>query len=166
MSSKEEKVPKNSGSFPEWDAGYPKSMGENLLNCYPVPNDYLIGRLVRNKLPPLKLSKTHTDLLFFLFTCLSSDFCQLAAARLLFERGWRYNTASMVWVARWPGVQPHHKTEEWEEGLYQYFDTQQWKRVPGWFRLNYSQLAERPNMTADEKLLELSGEGNGDFSWK
>ena len=48
-----------------------------------------------------------------------------------------------VWLARWPGVSPEKKTEDWEEGLYQYFDVKVWKKIPGWFRLNYEQLADK-----------------------
>merc|ERR1719347_738126 len=147
MSAKEDRGPLRLVGLEasEWDPELPASLPDNLLASSPVPAEYLVGRLVRNKLPPLKLSKCHTDLLFFLFSCLSSDLCQLSAARLLFERGWRYHRLSGVWVALWPGVQPQQKGEEWEEGLYQYFDTTQWKRLPGWFRLNYSQLAEKPS---------------------
>ena len=46
----------------------------------------------------------------------------------------------LIRLARWPGVTPEKKTVEWEEGLYQYFDVKVWKRIPGWFRLNYEQL--------------------------
>ena len=65
------------------------------------------------------------------------------AANLLFERGWRYHKLDLVWLARWPGVNPDKKTVEWEEGLYQYFDVKVWRRIPGWFRLNYDQLGGR-----------------------
>ena len=49
-------------------------------------------------------------------------------------------------LARWPGVTPEKKTVEWEEGLYQYFDVKVWKRIPGWFRLNYDQLGNVSNV--------------------
>ena len=46
-------------------------------------------------------------------------------------------------MARWPGVMPEKKTVEWEEGLYQYFDVKVWRRIPGWFRLNYEYLGTK-----------------------
>ena len=102
-----------------------------------------VARVVGGKLPNVKLQNCHTDLLFFLFYSYQEDYLQLVAANLLFERGWRYHKLDLVWLARWPGVNPDKKTVEWEEGLYQYFDVKVWRRIPGWFRLNYDQLGRR-----------------------
>ena len=82
-------------------------------------------------------------MLFFLFYSSQGDKLQLVAAGFLFDRGWRFHMVDRVWLARWPGVSPEKKTEDWEEGLYQYFDVKVWKKIPGWFRLNYEQLADK-----------------------
>jgi len=98
----------------------------------------------------VELQRSHTDLLFFLFYAGHGDRLQLTAASLLFERGWRFNIPNQVWLARWPGITPTEKTTEWEEGLYQYFDHRVWRRIPAHFRLHYSELAEKTNVTAED----------------
>jgi len=129
-----------------------------LIQSYPVPDEYVVSRVVGAKLPNVKLHNCHTDLLFFLFYSYQEDYLQLVASGLLFERGWRYHKVDQVWLARWPGVSPEKKTVEWEEGLYQYFDVKVWRRIPGWFRLNYNQLAERSGITEhDISLKQIFG---------
>jgi len=134
----------------EWDQEIGGLMSCSLIESYPVPDEYMVARVIGNKLPPVKLTSCHTDLLFFLFYSFQEDYLQLVAASLLFERGWRYHKQDCVWLARWPGVTPEKKTVEWEEGLYQYFDVKVWKRIPGWFRLNYDQLAEKTGVSEQD----------------
>jgi len=121
-------------------------MPPSLTESHPAPDEYLVTKVIGSKLPPIKLHNCHTDLLFFLFYSFQSDKQQLVAAGLLFDRGWRYHKVEQIWLARWPGLVPEKKSQEfdWEEGLYQYFDVKLWKRVPGWFRLYYDKLAEKP----------------------
>jgi len=127
----------------DWDPSFPTLEPSSLLDPHPVPDEYMVAKVIGGKLPPIKLPNCHTDLLLFLFYAWQEDTTQLVAASLLFERGWRYHTVDKVWLARWPGVTPEKKTTDWEEGLYQYFDVKVWRRIPGWFRLNYVQLAEK-----------------------
>jgi len=122
-------------------------MPPSLTESHPVPDEYLVTKVIGSKLPSIKLHNCHTDLLFFLFYSFQSDLQQLVAAGLLFDRGWRFHKVEELWLARWPGLAPERKGPEleWEEGLYQYFDVKAWKRIPGWFRLHYDKLAERPH---------------------
>jgi len=130
----------------DWDPSFPRLEPSSLLDPHPVPDEYMVAKVIGGKLPPIKLPNCHTDLLLFLFYAWQEDTTQLVAASLLFERGWRYHTVDKVWLARWPGVTPEKKTTDWEEGLYQYFDVKVWRRIPGWFRLNYVQLAEKTDL--------------------
>jgi hypothetical protein len=41
-------------------------------------------------------------------------------------------------------MMPEEKTQCCEEGVYQYFDVREWRRIPGWFKLNYCELAKKP----------------------
>lgn len=138
----------------DWDPSFPVLQPSSLLDPHPVPDEYMVAKVIGGKLPPIKLPKCHTDLLLFLFYACEEDTTQLVAASLLFERGWRYHTVDKVWLARWPGVTPEKKTTDWEEGLYQYFDVKVWRRIPGWFRLNYVQLAEKSGTLEQEASLQ------------
>ena len=126
----------------DWEPELIGLLSGGLLESHPIPDEYMTSRVIGQKLQPVKLLSCHTDLLFFLFYAFQEDMLQLVSATLLFERGWRYHKQDQVWLARWPGVTPERKTGEWEEGLYQYFDVKVWKRIPGWFRLNYDQLGK------------------------
>ena len=119
-------------------------MPPSLTESHPVPDEYLVTKVIGSKLPNIKLHNCHTDLLFFLFYSFQNDLQQLVAAGLLFDRGWRYHKVDELWLARWPGLAPERKGIEmdWEEGLYQYFDVKAWKRIPGWFRLHYDKLGK------------------------
>jgi len=140
-----------------WNPSFPLPETDSLLQSYPVPDEYMVAKVIGGKLPDIKLPNSHTDLLFFLFYGWQGDTTQLTAASLLFDRGWRYHKVEKVWIARWPGVTPEKKTVEWEEGLYQYFDVKAWKRIPGWFRLVYSQLAEKTTVIdVDGSMRKLS----------
>ena len=55
---------------------------------------------------------------------------------------------------RWPGVRPEEKTSQYEKGLYQYFDVETWRRIPGWFKLEYSQLADKTLVPEDLKTVD------------
>ena len=136
-----------------WNPGYPTREPASLLSSHPVPDEYMVTKVIGAKLPLIKLANCHTDLLLFLFYAWQEDITQLVAASLLFERGWRFHTVEKIWIARWPGVTPENKTTEWEEGLYQYFEVKTWRRVPGWFRLVYSQLAEKTEILEKDLVL-------------
>jgi len=138
----------------DWEPELVSLFSGSLIESYPIPDEYMTSRVIGQKLQPVKLLSCHTDLLFFLFYAYQEDMLQLVSATLLFERGWRYHKQDRVWLARWPGVTPERKTKEWEEGLYQYFDVKVWKRIPGWFRLNYDQLAEKPAVTEKDICLK------------
>jgi len=138
-------------SPPKWLPQFPTPPVASLFDiCPEVPDEYLTANRIRGKLPTVELQRSHTDLLFFLFYAGHGDRLQLTAASLLFERGWRFNIPNQVWLARWPGITPTEKTPEWEEGLYQYFDHRVWRRIPAHFRLHYSELAEKTNVTAED----------------
>ena len=137
-------------ALPPWNPDLPPAPYSSLLDHYPVPHEYLTNKTITAKLPPLDLRTSHTDLLFFLFYAGHCDSLQLTAASHLFSRGWRYNTKDRVWLARWPGITPTEKTLEWEEGLYQYFEPQVWRRIPAQYRLLYSELAEKEGAAAEE----------------
>jgi len=145
----------DSQDLPFWDPSFPVIKPDCLLHSHPVPDEYMVAKVVGGKLPPIKLVNCHTDLLFFLFYVWAADAMQMMAASLLFERGWRFHMVEKVWLARWPGVTPERKTTDWEEGLYQYFDVKVWRRIPGWFRLNYVQLAEKTGLVEENNPIPV-----------
>ena len=61
-----------------------------------VPEEYLMPSNKSASLPRPNSAEFHwcTDTLFFLFYLAPRDSLQLHAAAKLFEKGWRYNTAS------------------------------------------------------------------------
>eukprot|EP00088_Acartia_fossae_P045184 TRINITY_DN4842_c0_g1_i10.p1 TRINITY_DN4842_c0_g1~~TRINITY_DN4842_c0_g1_i10.p1 ORF type:complete len:341 (-),score=77.97 TRINITY_DN4842_c0_g1_i10:679-1701(-) len=118
-----------------------------------TPPEYMMSHIIGDRIRPINIRQEHTDLLFFIFYTMQGDALQLVAASLLFERGWRYHKQQRIWLARWPGVRPEEKTASFERGLYQYFDLANWKRIPGWFRLDYCHLAEKTGVPEDLKTL-------------
>merc|ERR550519_1830936 len=124
-----------------------------LIEDFPVPEEYRVSKFIGEKLPKINIRQERTELLFFTFYSSLGDALQLVAASLLFERGWRYYKQDCIWLARWPGVRPEDKTSQYEKGLYQYFDVETWRRIPGWFKLEYSQLALRTSRPEDLKTV-------------
>lgn len=118
-----------------------------------LPAEYRMSPVIGDRIRPINVRQEHTDLLFFLFYSLHGDALQLVAASLLFERGWRFHKQDRLWLARWPGVKPEEKTVLYEKGLYQYFDVATWKRIPGWFRLDYCHLADKTLVPEDLKTM-------------
>jgi len=108
-----------------------------------VPDEYLMPSNKSASLPRPNSSDFHwcTDTLFFLFYLAPRDSLQLHAAAKLFEKGWRYNMVSKVWLARWPGVSPEFRTASLEKGTYQFFDVGKWTITPCNMVLKYSELA-------------------------
>jgi len=129
------------------------STGGILSQDMSVPKEYLMSHVIGDRIRPINIRQEHTDLLFFLFYSMNWDALQLVAASLLFERGWRFHKQDGIWLARWPGVKPEEKTALYEKGLYQYFDVVTWKRIPGWFRLDYCYLADKTLVPEDLKTL-------------
>ena len=86
-----------SSQVAEWEQEVGGLLSCSLIESFPVPDEYMVARVVGNKLPPVKLTSCHTDLLFFLFYSFQEDYLQLVAASLLFERGWRYHKQDCVW---------------------------------------------------------------------
>jgi len=118
-----------------------------------IPPEYLMSSVIGDRIRPINIRQEHTDLLFFIFYTMHGDALQLVAASLLFERGWRFHKQQRIWLARWPGVRPEEKTNTFEKGLYQYFDLASWKRIPGWFRLDYCHLVEKTIVPEDLKTM-------------
>jgi len=158
-SNHSETIDEDIGDLHSWDPSFPVIKPESLLQSHPVPDEYMVAKVIGGKLPPIKLVNCHTDLLLFLFYVWAADTMQQMAASLLFERGWRFHMVEKVWLARWPGVTPERKTTDWEEGLYQYFDVKVWRRIPGWFRLNYVQLAEKTDLIEETNLIPVLSRG-------
>lgn len=110
---------------------------------YPVPSEYLVNSLIRDKLTQITLKRYHEDTIFFLFYMFPNDMLQLAAAIELYSREWRYHKEEKVWVTRAPGVAPTEKTNSYERGTYIIFDPQNWRRVPREFVLKYELLESK-----------------------
>ncbi|CAE1291856.1 CNOT2 [Acanthosepion pharaonis] len=109
-----------------------------------LPNEYLTNAYIKQKLPPIKLSRYNEDLLFYLFYIYCEDTIQVAAAYELYQREWRYHKTEQVWLERIPGISPVTITDSWEQGTYFYFDVVTWRKHPKQFRIEYSQLEEKP----------------------
>ena len=81
----------------DWTPEFGGLMPGSLIESYPVPDEYMVAKVIGPKLPSIKLRNCHTDLLFFLFYSFQEDELQLLAASLLFERGWRYHKQDQVY---------------------------------------------------------------------
>jgi len=141
------------GEVSSWGPPSSVSSGGLFTQDLSVPTEYKMSPIIGDRVRPINIRQEHTDLLFFLFYSLHGDALQLVAASLLFERGWRYHKQERVWLARWPGVKPEEKNVLYEKGLYQYFDVATWKRIPGWFRLDYCHLSEKTLVPEDLKTM-------------
>ena len=111
-----------------------------------VPPEYLTNVFIREKLAPIKLNRYGDDLLIYLFYMNGGDVLQLAAAAELYTRNWRYHKEEKVWIIRAPGMEPVVKTNTYERGTYYFFDSQNWRKVPKEFLLEYDKLEERPHL--------------------
>lgn len=115
---------------------------------YPVPPEYLVNSMVRDKLNNLTLKRYHEDTIFFLFYMFPNDVIQMAAAIELYSREWRYHKEERVWITRPPGITPSEKTNSYERGMYYMFDAQQWRRIPREFVIEYDRLESKPSIEA------------------
>lgn len=113
---------------------------------YPVPSEYLVNSIIREKLAQIQLKRYHEDTIFFLFYMFPNDVLQMAAAAELYSREWRYHKEEKVWITRAPGMPIIEKTQTYERGTYYFFDPHNWRRVPKEFYLEYDRLESKPNL--------------------
>jgi len=108
-------------------------------STFELPEEYRLSQFVADRLPPL--NRWTTEVLFFLFYTAVGDKMQMMAANMLHEKGWRYNMATGLWVARFPNQPPEHRTDLFEKGVYQCFDVGKWENETVAMVLHYNQLA-------------------------
>lgn len=111
-----------------------------------VPDEYMTHNHIRDKLPPLRLSKVSEDVLFYLFYNCPNEIYQVAAACELYHREWRFHKSEQVWLTRsqYGGVK--EQTQAYEKGHYNVFDQMQWRKIPKELKLEYNQLEEKPKL--------------------
>ncbi|CAF0721278.1 unnamed protein product, partial [Brachionus calyciflorus] len=114
---------------------------------FPVPTEYIINFQIKDKLAPIDLTRYHEDTLFYLFYMNGGDLIQLQAAGALFDHDWRYHTEKRVWLTKVPGLEPHQKDGSFERGIYTLFDVSQWRKVQMEMSIEYSKLAEKPQLS-------------------
>eukprot|EP00007_Cunea_sp_BSH-02190019_P004178 CAMPEP_0174229996 /NCGR_PEP_ID=MMETSP0417-20130205/835_1 /TAXON_ID=242541 /ORGANISM="Mayorella sp, Strain BSH-02190019" /LENGTH=470 /DNA_ID=CAMNT_0015307613 /DNA_START=57 /DNA_END=1466 /DNA_ORIENTATION=- len=92
-----------------------------------------------------KMTEFSDETLFYMFYNLPRDRLQIAAARELFRRDWRYHKEMQRWFSRVPDTEPLLKTQTYERGTYVYFDPLTWEQVRKYnFVLMYNQLDNAP----------------------
>lgn len=74
------------------------------------------------------------------------DILQLQAAAVLYDHDWRYHTEKRIWLTKVPGLEPQQKTDLFEKGSYTVFDVIQWRRVQLDLTIEYSKLANKPQI--------------------
>ncbi|CAI2336379.1 unnamed protein product [Caenorhabditis sp. 36 PRJEB53466] len=111
-----------------------------------VPDEYITHNHIRDKLPPLRLSKVSEDVLFYLFYNCPNEIYQVAAACELYAREWRFHKSEQVWLTRsqYGGVK--EQTGTYEKGHYNVFDQMQWRKIPKELKLEYKELEDRPKL--------------------
>ncbi len=120
----------------------------------PVPSEYIVNSQIKEKLPPIDISRYQEDLLFYLFYMNGGDFIQLQAAAALYERDWRYHTEKRVWLTKQQGIDPQQKTNTFEKGVYIVFDVTQWKKISMEMIVEYTKLAEIPIINSSQRPLQ------------
>jgi NOT2/NOT3/NOT5 C-terminal len=92
-----------------------------------------------------KMSQFSDETLFYIFYSMPKDILQLAAARELYSRDWRYHKELQRWFTRVRGSEPQVKTHTYERGSYIYFEPRSWeKQRKSNFLLMYDKLEDAP----------------------
>jgi len=108
-----------------------------------VPDEYLTNGLIRDKLPQIKVNKLSEDVLFYIFYNCPGQVYQLAAAKELYTRDWRYHKLDGVWLTRSVFGTIKEQTSEYEKGSYNIFDPIQWRKIPKEMTLEYKVLEDK-----------------------
>uniref|UniRef100_A0AC34FRT6 NOT2/NOT3/NOT5 C-terminal domain-containing protein n=1 Tax=Panagrolaimus sp. ES5 TaxID=591445 RepID=A0AC34FRT6_9BILA len=109
-----------------------------------VPDEYRTSNHIKDKLPPIKLSKLGDDTLFYLFYNCPGEAYQMVAAHELYARDWRYHKTMAVWLTRSAYGNVKEQTSTYEKGSYNIFDPTQWRKIPKEMTLEYKDLEQRP----------------------
>ncbi|KAK0396250.1 hypothetical protein QR680_001638 [Steinernema hermaphroditum] len=114
-----------------------------------VPEEYLTNPQVKDKLPPIKLSKYSDEVLFYLYYNYPKEVYQLAAANELHNRDWRFHKVEQMWLTRSQYGGVREQTNTYEKGSYNVFDPQQWRKIPKDMTLEYKMLEDKPKIPSD-----------------
>uniref|UniRef100_A0A914YEK1 NOT2/NOT3/NOT5 C-terminal domain-containing protein n=1 Tax=Panagrolaimus superbus TaxID=310955 RepID=A0A914YEK1_9BILA len=125
-----------------------------------VPDEYRTSNHIKDKLPPIKLSKLGDDTLFYLFYNCPGEAYQMVAAHELYARDWRYHKTMAVWLTRSAYGNVKEQTSTYEKGSYNIFDPTQWRKIPKEMTLEYKDLEQRPAAIATD-FNKPSGNGSG-----
>ena len=92
-----------------------------------------------------KMSLFGEDTLFYIFYTMPHDVLQIAAARELYAKNWRFHTELQRWLIRARGHEPQVTTHTYERGSYYFFEPTVWERqLKTNFLLMYDKLEENP----------------------
>ncbi|TMS35921.1 hypothetical protein L596_003209 [Steinernema carpocapsae] len=111
-----------------------------------VPEEYLTNSAIKDKLPQPKLNKLSEEVLFYIFYNYPKEMYQVAAARELYQRDWRFHKQEQMWLTRSQYGGVREQTNTYEKGSYNVFDPQQWRKIPKDMTLEYKMLEEQPRM--------------------
>ncbi|PAA85251.1 hypothetical protein BOX15_Mlig016430g1, partial [Macrostomum lignano] len=111
---------------------------------YPVPQEYLVGSQIREKLPPPPLDQLQFETLFWLFYNCTCDHLQLSAAKELHRREWRWIKSEKLWVTRCQQNVEKIPAPQGERGFYYYWDTKTWTRQQKSLTIYYDQIDQSP----------------------
>ncbi|KAJ3096250.1 hypothetical protein HDU97_006083 [Phlyctochytrium planicorne] len=111
---------------------------------YTTPSCYRIPHTLPHPLTKLKAVSEET--LFYIFYAFPRDSLQEVAAQELHRRSWRYHKELKLWVCRDPNEEVVVKGENYERGVYVFFDPGTWQRVTKEWVLHYDLLEDRGAM--------------------
>uniref|UniRef100_A0A914QY50 NOT2/NOT3/NOT5 C-terminal domain-containing protein n=1 Tax=Panagrolaimus davidi TaxID=227884 RepID=A0A914QY50_9BILA len=126
-----------------------------------VPDEYRTSNHIKDKLPPIKLSKLGDDTLFYLFYNCPGEAYQMVAAHELYARDWRYHKGMSVWLTRSAYGNVKEQTINYEKGSYNIFDPTQWRKIPKEMTLEYKDLEQRPASIGTDFSKPNGGNGGG-----
>ncbi|XP_037960240.1 cell wall protein DAN4-like isoform X2 [Teleopsis dalmanni] len=136
-------IPTNSNEllYPRFSGPFGNEPLANHNMTVAVPREYLMNNAIVHKITPLNLEVLSDDTLFYIFYICVREKVQLEVAVELFNRQWRFHKDMKVWFRRALDRAIYRRMGNREEGLYIYFDPNQWQIVSE-FLIIYDQQVE------------------------
>ncbi|KAL4249812.1 CNOT2/3/5 family protein [Abortiporus biennis] len=94
---------------------------------------------------PNKAAAFSDETLFFMFYSSPRDALQEVAAQELYNRNWRYHKENRLWITKETGTSPSQKLIGGEQGIYSFWDPENWEKSRKEMTVMYSDLEEKSN---------------------
>ncbi|KAG2009805.1 NOT2 family protein [Coprinopsis cinerea AmutBmut pab1-1] len=92
---------------------------------------------------PMKAALFSDETLFFMFYSSPRDALQEVAAQELWNRNWRWHKDLRLWITKESGTAPSQKVPGGEQGLYTYWDPENWSKERKDMTVLYADLEEK-----------------------